>query len=114
MHYMSLEEKTALVIPQEIENLPVTSIQVGAFTNCNFLQVIQFPESLKIICAGAFLGCKNFRKVYIPPSVQEIGYDFRSSFSKDIVIYCQTNSCVVKWARDKGYPMKPAQEFTLE
>ena len=114
--YTSFEEKPVLVIPPKIENMSVYEIGRDAFKNCEFLRVMQLPEGLKEIGGDAFQGCSNLRKIYIPASVNKINssYDPFEYCSSKLVIYCQPGSYAVKWARDHGYKVKPAQEFSLD
>ncbi|MBR1555267.1 MAG: hypothetical protein IJ644_07750 [Oscillospiraceae bacterium] len=85
-------EKESIVIPDIIDDLPVKIIAPVAFINCTFL-----------------------KKVYIPSSVVEIGGMSRNqSFEKGTVLYCQTGAYAIRWARDHGYKVRPAQEFSLD
>lgn len=90
------ESTTEIVIPSEIEGLPVTSIgsmsfdfctgltsatisdgvtNIGyhAFTGCTGLTEITIPNSLTSIGEGAFLGCTGLTSITIPNSVTDIG-----------------------------------------
>lgn len=91
--YGEFEEN--VIIPEEIEGLPVTAVgdraflrsafstvQIpdsverigdGAFTGCGNLTEIQFPSALTSIGNSAFSGCLSLTEVRIPDSVTELG-----------------------------------------
>lgn len=93
------EKKGDVVIPSEIEGLPVTKIFDGAFyseditsitlpdtidelsshmcTGCIALKSIRLPANIKSIPEFAFDGCKFLEEIEIPSGVTEIG---RSAF----------------------------------
>ena len=62
-----------VVIPDEIEGLPVTSIGGSAFSACGGLNSITIPDSVTSIGDGAFAGCLNLNSVTILDSVTSIG-----------------------------------------
>ena len=62
-----------VVIPDEIEGLPVTSIGGSAFSACGGLTSITIPDSVTSIGDGAFAGCLNLNSVTILDSVTSIG-----------------------------------------
>lgn len=79
-----------VVIPSEIEGLPVTSIQKFAFMKQGKIFQITYsnskmsslviPETVTTIGDYAFFQCKNLRELNIPASVKSIGeYAFASS-----------------------------------
>ena len=51
----------------------VTSIEKGAFSKCNFLELITLPDSLTSIGEDAFYHCESLRAVTIPDGVTSIG-----------------------------------------
>ena len=61
-----------LVIPAEIEGLPVTSIVSKAFQFC-YLTSITIPDSVTSIGNDAFNRCSNLTSITIPDSVTSIG-----------------------------------------
>lgn len=77
----------ALVIPAEVEGLPVTKIadvktsdesvfdidKLGAFYGCYTLASVTIPEGMHSIGNYAFYGCKNLREVELPETVMHIG-----------------------------------------
>ena len=62
-----------LVIPNEIEGLPVTSIGELAFRNCIGLSSITIPDSVTSIEWGAFGSCSSLTSISIPEGVTSIG-----------------------------------------
>lgn len=54
-----------VVIPDTIENYPVTSIVVSAFSYCMTLKSVTIPSTIKSIGKDAFLECDNLSIVYI-------------------------------------------------
>lgn len=54
-----------VVVPEQMNHLPVTSIGEGVFTNATFSKVI-LPSSIKVISDYAFKGCNNLTEISIP------------------------------------------------
>lgn len=67
------ESATEVVIPSEIEGLPVTSIGERAFFECYNLTAITIPDSITSIENSAFLSCDSLTSVDILASVENIG-----------------------------------------
>ena len=55
-----------LVIPNEIEGLPVTSIGRGAFAYCKDLTSIIIPDGVTSIGGAVFIACESLKSVTIP------------------------------------------------
>ena len=64
-----------VVIPAEIEGLPVTSIGDEAFSECSDLESVTIPDGVTSIGDDAFFYCENLRSITIPESVTSIGND---------------------------------------
>jgi hypothetical protein len=67
------EDVEDLVIPAEINGMPVVKVNVEAFRNNTSLRRVVMPEGLRTIGRGAFDGCANLEEVVIPSTVTEIG-----------------------------------------
>ncbi|MDE6666128.1 MAG: leucine-rich repeat protein [Ruminococcus sp.] len=75
------ESATEVVIPPEIDSVPVTSIGYNAFAGCKSLTSIEIPDSVTSIGYYAFYGCSNLTSVTIPDSVTSIGFSAFSNCS---------------------------------
>ncbi|MDE6781998.1 MAG: leucine-rich repeat protein [Ruminococcus sp.] len=62
-----------VVIPSEIEGLPVTKIGDYAFSSCDGITSVTIPDSVTSIGNDAFHGCSGLTSVTIPDSVTIIG-----------------------------------------
>lgn len=65
--------KGELVIPEQIQGLPVTSIRDSAFSTCRRLTSITIPGSVTSIGDLAFSNCIGLSSITIPDSVTSIG-----------------------------------------
>ena len=66
-------DATELVIPAEIEGLPVTSIWEYAFWGCDSLTEVTIPDTVQSLGDNSFSGCDALRRVTIGKRVWEIG-----------------------------------------
>ena len=62
-----------VIIPNEIDGLPVTGIGFGAFIECEALTSVTISDSVISIGFGAFSQCKNLTSLTIPDGVTTIG-----------------------------------------
>lgn len=62
-----------VVIPSEINGIPVTGISEKAFYQCEKLLAIEIPETVTYIGERAFTECKNLKSIDIPSQVTRIG-----------------------------------------
>lgn len=65
---------TEVVIPEEINGLPVTSIGGYAFYACSKLKSVTIPDTISSIGQFAFHKCDKLESVTLPESVKSIGY----------------------------------------
>ena len=63
----------ALVIPDTIDGLVVTSVNSEAFAECTSLTSITIPDSVTSIGTRAFQNCTSLSSITIPDSVTSIG-----------------------------------------
>ena len=76
-----------VVIPAKLGGYPVTSIGEAAFIDCQYIESIQLPKSLKNIDPWAFAGCLNLKRITIPNSVTNIGsWAFAGCISLESII----------------------------
>lgn len=61
------------IIPEKYNDLPVTIIQSYGFEDCESLQSIFVPDSVKIVEYRAFLGCTSLEIVSMSSNVEYIG-----------------------------------------
>lgn len=65
-----------IVIPEEIDGIPVTEIGLYAFSEMESIVHVSFPATLKKIGNGAFRKCRNLEgELIVPDSVEYIGVD---------------------------------------
>ena len=61
-----------VIIPNTIENLPVTAIGKDAFKDCTYLSEITLPNTLVSIGWSAFSGCVSLESINITNNVTSI------------------------------------------
>ncbi len=64
---------TEVVIPNEIDGRPVTKIGASAFSHCDSLASVVFPNGLKTIGHHAFYNCYSLTSVALPSELKTIG-----------------------------------------
>lgn len=64
---------SAVVIPDVLENLPVTGIGDGVFGKCANMTSVRIPESVTNIGFAAFYGCSGLTTIALPEGVVSIG-----------------------------------------
>ncbi|MBQ5988746.1 MAG: leucine-rich repeat protein [Oscillospiraceae bacterium] len=62
----------AVVVPAAVGGVPVTEINIGAFTFCEGLTGVTLPDSLTDIAASAFYSCTGLKSVVLPDSMKKI------------------------------------------
>ena len=67
--------ETEVVIPDEIDGLPVTEIGEWAFFCCTGLTSITLPKGLETIGEMAFRNCTSLKSVTLPEGLKLIGED---------------------------------------
>lgn len=69
---------TDVVIPDTIEDVPVTKIGFLSFEAKFDIVSVTLPETTEVICEGAFMDCSSMQNINIPESVTSIE---RSAFA---------------------------------
>ena len=62
-----------LVIPEKINNVPVTTLKIGSFKNNENLKNVVFPESVISIESSVFSNCKSLESLKLPGNLLSIG-----------------------------------------
>ena len=62
-----------IVIPNTYDGLPVTSIDPFAFSECENIKNVIFPESIVQINASAFGACKGLTELNLPDHITSLG-----------------------------------------
>lgn len=69
---------TDITVPETIEDTPVKRIGFFAFEAQFAVQSVTLPDTVEVICEGAFIDCASMRTINIPESVTGIE---RSAFA---------------------------------
>ncbi len=67
---------TNLVIPEKINDKPVTKIEREAFSEFEGLESVIVPGSIKVVGAGAFRNCTNLKSIELGEGVETINSAF--------------------------------------
>jgi len=89
---------TDVVIPDEIEGLPVTVIGDSAFANCS-ISSIGIPKSVTYIGYSAFANCGNLFAIVLVNTECTLSSGFVSS---NVLIYGYENSTAQEYANNYG------------
>lgn len=77
-----------VVIPREVNGIPVTGISEKAFYNHEKLRAVEIPESVTYIGREAFAGCNNLKAIEIPSSVTEIdAWAFKGCLGLEKIVF---------------------------
>ncbi len=90
--------------------IPDTVLNIGAFAFAGNvdLRKVNLGRNLRVIGESAFLSCESLREIYIPESVQRIGYN---SFGAVYKIYFEG---IEEVFADAGVSMGPVNENTYD
>ncbi len=86
------ESAKEIMIPAEIDGLPVTLISSWGFENCAGLVSIDIPDSIEIINESAFSGCYSLENINVSP-------DNKSYSSINGILFNKTT--LIKYPRNK-------------
>lgn len=67
------ENDTRVVLPEQIEGLPLTVIAAKAFLSCRTVERLELPDTLEQVEDWAFAHMKNLRELVFPPKEIEFG-----------------------------------------
>lgn len=89
--YAGVSEKHEVVIPEKINDRPVSAIGAEAFYFQTLITKITLPDTVEEIDDFAFAGCTELKTIVIPASVTRIGkYAFYGCASLESVIFAGT------------------------
>ena len=88
-------------IPASIEGRPVIKIYEYTFSGTN-VKSVTIPEGVLEIDWFAFYNCSSLQKVYIPYTVNSIGYGAFDYCARNLTIFCPADSYAQKYAQSFG------------
>ena len=74
-YYFKLENAKEVIIPETINDLPVTSINANAFDGASFITKVVLPQTITTIGAYAFRNCSSLESINIPTNASTVGKD---------------------------------------
>lgn len=100
-----------LVIPSEIEGVPVVSIHQSAFRDDKNIESVVLPDSITHIDDTAFAGCTNLKSIKLSSNLKEIEGDaFKNTALESIVIPASLEKVEITYYYDSygtNTPMGP-------
>ena len=66
-------DEDEIVIPNQIDGLPIKVIGANAFVNCTGIKKVTILEGIETIRNGAFYNCTALREVILPSSLKRLG-----------------------------------------
>lgn len=93
---------TEVIITNEIDGIPVTSIGYWVFGGCSSLESVTIPESITDINLYAFHGCENFNRITILNPKCNI-VKRKDTFNGTATIYGYENSTAQEYAEKFDY-----------
>ena len=73
--YLGDEKATELVVPDTVDDHPVTAMDDGLFKDMALLESVTLPKELVSLGANTFENCVKLNKLTLPDSLEEIGDD---------------------------------------
>jgi hypothetical protein len=81
-----------LIIPETIEDNPVTAIRNQAFKNCDLLTGITLPANLSLIGNTAFKNCSSLAEIRFSGNAPSLGTDVFNGVHVEAAVYVQTGA----------------------
>lgn len=120
-------DKSAVILPSYIEDVPVEIVAAGAFQGCKHIENIVIPEGYELIGNMAFDGCDSLKGLTLPASMTVITNLFFPK-SQGLVLKVREGSYAQSYAEEMrmdyefyGEPVPPvvletatAEEFSYE
>lgn len=114
-----LHTTETLSILSEINGIPVTEINYGAFISTKLKHLV-LPSSIQTVSYAAFKGCINLESVYIPtgvghritqvvPIAETIVF---ADCSDDLVIYCEDMAAQINFKENWNYKTSYIEQYT--
>ena len=97
---------STLVLPSEIDGLPVTEIADSVFAGNTALTSVTIPSGVKKLGWFAFSGCTSLTSVTLPASVESIGYD-AFAYCMKLTLKCPSGSYAERYAASYGISCVP-------
>lgn len=88
-------DEVDVVIPDEVDGVPIKEIGDEAFMQCTQIESILFPDSLERIQFAAFSQCSNLKSVRISQNVKSIGASAFSHCSNLYEVYMEDSVTTV-------------------
>lgn len=95
-----------IIIPDEIQGVPVTEIGEHAFSESTDLEKVSFPKYLERIGEYAFVECMDLKQVQFPESLKQIDRGAFYSTGLESVIIPDNVMEIEPWAFAHCYDMK--------
>jgi|GEM_PF-1017847 len=89
-----------VVIPAELYGLPVTKIEMSAFSGHEYITSVVIPHSVTEIGFDAFWNCTSLTEITIPDSVKVMGNNVFQECRSLQVIYCEASAKPGGWAEN--------------
>jgi len=112
MDYPSTETGT-VVIPDQIDGLPVTSIAESAFADCTGLTGVTIPASVASVGNAAFAGCSALSSAMFLGDAPTLGADVFSGAAPSFAISYLAESSGFSTPTWHGYPANPLSDFDV-
>lgn len=106
IYYIGEAENTDIVIPNEINEIPVKAIACSAFFMCEAKKIV-IPESVETIESGAFSDCTNLKELIVAEDSQHFT-------SIDDVLFSKDKTLLVKYPDGKTNSTYDIPEGTTE